>query len=593
MSESAGPAEIYRQRLSERQQAAAAEQQRHLTIGNLRLFTGIGAAVMGWMVFAQRTISPWWLVLPVVAFGVLAAWHSRVLRRRTIAERAVLFYQRGLARIEDQWTGMGEAGEEFRDAEHPYAEDLDLFGRGSLFELLNSARTHGGEAKLAGWLKNRSAADVIRERQDAVRELRTRLTLREDLFVLGEDARGKLRSDALVRWAETPRILPPLRIAAFVLNALLIAGLAVLNWKGIATPLLLAGAATAGFGYWMRMRVLAVISHADEAVHEIDLLRALLERLEKDTFESGRLRMLAESLRTAGAPPSAQIARLHGLAEWIDSRDNAAVRVIGPPLLMGTHLAFAVENWKAHSGAAVRRWIEAVSEMEALLSLAGYSYEHPADPFPELVDELVLEGEDLGHPLLEATRCVRNPVSLGHGPRLLLISGSNMSGKSTYLRTVGVNAVLAMAGSVVRAKRLRLCPLAIGASIRVSDSLQGGSSRFYAEITRLKQIVDLSAEGKASFFLLDEFLHGTNSHDRKIGAEGVLRELASRNTLGMVTTHDLALTTIADELGPRGANFHFEDHLEDGKLCFDYRLRKGVVSKSNALALMRSIGLEV
>ncbi len=590
---SQAPAEIYRQRLEERKALAAREQRQHITIGNVRLLVGIGAAAIAWMVFAQKTLPGWCLLLPVLAFVPLAVWHERVVRRRAMADRAARFYERGLARIEDRWTGTGEPGDEFEDPEHPYAADLDLFGKGSLFELLNAARTHGGEERLASWLKGGAARETILARQEAVTELREKLDLREHVFTLGEEARGKLRSRALVDWAESPAVLPAWRGLALAANVLLLAGFLFWSRTGLVTGVMLAGAATAAVGFLLRPRVLAVLVHVEEAVEEISLLRGLLRRLEVESFSSELPRRLSESLRGLGEPPSVPIARLYRLKELIDSRDNVAMRTIGPPLLYGTHLAFAVERWKARNGPQVRRWIDAVSEMEALLSLAAYSYEHPADPFPEIAAERVFDGEQLGHPLLEASKCVRNPAYLAPEPRLLVISGSNMSGKSTYLRTVGINAVLAMAGGVVRAGRLRLCPLAVGASIRINDSLQGGSSRFYAEITRLKQIVDLTVDGGGALFLLDEFLGGTNSHDRRIGAEGVLRALVARGALGMVTTHDLALTAIAENLGPAAANFHFEDTMRDGRLIFDYRLRPGVVLKSNALELMRSIGLEV
>jgi DNA mismatch repair ATPase MutS len=229
------------------------------------------------------------------------------------------------------------------------------------------------------------------------------------------------------------------------------------------------------------------------------------------------------------------------------------------------------------------------------MSLAGYSYEHPRDPLPQLAEVSGgwFEAEALGHPLMPDEQCVRNDVRLGGDLRLLIVSGSNMSGKSTLLRAVGLNAVLAWAGAPVRAARLRISPLAVGASIRVLDSLQDGRSRFYAEITRLRQIVGLADGSRTVLFLLDELLSGTNSHDRKIGAAAIIRMLVERGALGLITTHDLALAGIAEELPGAAVNVHFADALEDGRLHFDYRLREGVVERSNALDLMRSVGLEV
>jgi DNA mismatch repair ATPase MutS len=235
-----------------------------------------------------------------------------------------------------------------------------------------------------------------------------------------------------------------------------------------------------------------------------------------------------------------------------------------------------------------------VGEFEALSSLAGYAYEHPADPFPEITDEeRVLDAEEVGHPLMAAARSVPNSIRLAGPLQLLVVSGSNMSGKSTLLRTIGVNVLLALAGAPVRARRMRLSPLAIGATIRIHDSLQAGTSRFYAEIQRIRQVMDLTNETLPVLFLFDEILHGTNSHDRAIGAEAIVRSFLKRGAIGLVTTHDLALTKVAESLAPHAANVHFEDELRDGKLVFDYRMKSGVVQKSNALELMKAVGIEV
>jgi DNA mismatch repair ATPase MutS len=245
-------------------------------------------------------------------------------------------------------------------------------------------------------------------------------------------------------------------------------------------------------------------------------------------------------------------------------------------------------------GPDLGRWIDAVGEFEALSAFAALSYEHPEYAFPEIVEEApCLEATAIGHPLLPVSRCVRNDVMLSGENQALIVSGSNMSGKSTLLRTVGVNVVLALAGSPVCAERLRLSPLAIGASIRIQDSLMEGSSRFYSEILRLRQITELTRGGLPVLFLLDEILNGTNSHDRGIGAEAVVRNLVEGGAIGLVTTHDLALTRLAEALAPRVANVHFQDHLANGVIAFDYRMHPGIVTKSNALELMRAVGLNV
>ena len=258
------------------------------------------------------------------------------------------------------------------------------------------------------------------------------------------------------------------------------------------------------------------------------------------------------------------------------------------------HIAAAIERWRRRFGASVPVWLNVVGEYEALNSLAAYAYEHPADPFPAFLENApgaVFDGTQLGHPLVAAAQMVRNDVQLADRVRLLIVSGSNMSGKSTLLRTVGINAVMAMAGAPVRAGRLTLTPLSIGATLHVQDSLQAGRSRFFTEITRVRQIADLAGRQPQLLFLLDELFQGTNSHDRKVGASAVLQSLVTRGAIGLITTHDLALTAIADELGGRALNVHFQDEFRGNQMVFDYKMRPGPVTHSNALALMRAVGL--
>jgi DNA mismatch repair ATPase MutS len=262
--------------------------------------------------------------------------------------------------------------------------------------------------------------------------------------------------------------------------------------------------------------------------------------------------------------------------------------------LYSLHVALAAERWRHTHGKVIRQWVAALGEFEALSSLAGYSYEHPQDPFPELIEgTAAFTAVALGHPLIAAAKCVRNSVSLAGTTRMLLVSGSNMSGKSTLLRTVGINTVLAMAGAPVRAQSLQLTPLQVGASIRVNDSLHEGSSRFYAEITRLRAIYALLEQQPSLLFLLDELLQGTNSKDRLIGAEGIVRAFVAGGAVGLVSTHDLALTSIGGLPAGTLRNVHFQDDLSEGQMRFDFTLRDGIVTKSNGIELMRAIGLKV
>jgi hypothetical protein len=590
------PRAEYTGRLEARRASVARHERRHRTMGNLRLLVAVVAAVIAWMAFAEGALSGWWLLVPAAVFATLAVIHDHVLRDRRAAGRAVVYYEKALARLDNRWMGTGEAGDRFADPAHPYSADLDLFGKGSLFEFLSIARTHMGEDILANWLAGPASPDAVRERQAAVEELRPRLDLREDLAVLGEEVRSDVHPEALAAWGEAPARFTShwQRVGAAALTAAGLATAVIWAVTGERIPFLLTVMLEGGFLFHTRKAVARAAQEVEAAAHDLALLALVFERLERERFDTPLLARLGKEMEVQGQPPSLRLARLARLMEMLDSRHNLFVRMLEPVVLWTVHLTFAIEAWRRQTGPKLRRWLVAVGEMEALGSLAGYAWEHPADPFPELdPGSPCFDGEGLAHPLLAEERAVPNDVRLGGQPCVLVVSGSNMSGKSTLLRTVGVNAVLALAGAPVRARRLRLSPLQVGASIRVVDSLQGGSSRFYAEILRLRRIVDLTREGPPVLFLLDEFLHGTNSHDRRIGAEAIVRGLVERGAMGLVTTHDLALAHIADALGPRGANVHFEDRLEDGKLYFDYRLRPGVVTHSNALELMRSVGLEV
>jgi DNA mismatch repair ATPase MutS len=381
------------------------------------------------------------------------------------------------------------------------------------------------------------------------------------------------------------------RVLAFCLPWLSLILLSARQWPWCLSAL----AIQYGLGRFYRRRVQKVTRTVGVVQHDLKCIAEMFECLEAENFNSARLRPM-DGDQGGGLCASEVIQRLATLYSWIASRGNPLVAALRGWFLLETQVAFAVEAWRAQFGVMVEPWLRRLGEIEALSSLAGYAFEHPADPFPELLPASTpaqIQAEDLRHPLMAEARCVGNDLSLGPDCRLIVVSGSNMSGKSTYLRTLGVNLVLALAGAPVRARKFRMTHLRIGASIRTVDSLQEGISRFYAEIIRLGQIVKLAGQETPLVFLLDEILAGTNSHDRRIGAGCVARNLVERGALGLITTHDLALARIAEEIQPPGANYHFADEILNGKMSFDYRLRPGVVQKSNALELMRSVGLDV
>jgi hypothetical protein len=569
---------------------------------------------------------------PAMLFVWLVRRHDQVLRSRDAASKGIAFYERGLARLEDRWVGTGEPGERFRDDGHVYANDLDLFGRGSLFELLSLARTRTGEEALARWLTSPADASEIQARQDAVEELSPALDLREQLALAGADVRASVQTDRLLDWAESPMSRHRgLRVFTWVFTAAVLLAIPYVAITGAWWVLVTVAALQAIVFRRLREQMNAIlsakdlgpVSHfvADALSHrtsDLAALAELLRHLERPPFACSLLAALRSSLTAEGRPASRIIRRLQRLSEIHDSQKNAglvplalflsgkialaliALSVAAVLQLVRPHIALAVGRWRTQHGADVRVWVEAVAHFEALSSLSCYRYERNEDPFPEIVPTGhatgpigVFEGIQLGHPLLPRATMVRNDVCLGGDTQLLVVSGSNMSGKSTLLRTVGINAVLALAGAPVRAASLRLSLLAIGGTLRIQDSLQEGRSRFYAEITRIRNLADIANGPRPLLFLLDELFHGTNSHDRLQGAAGVLQSLLNRGAIGLITTHDLALTSVADELSPRAANVHFADWFEKDDIRFDYRMKPGPVTRSNALALMRAVGLDV
>jgi hypothetical protein len=433
---------------------------------------------------------------------------------------------------------------------------------------------------------------------------------RERLFAAGESVRVGVHPKWLAQWGEMKpelgaKALRPVMLALALLWIAsgiywMVSGLesqapglnwiATGNWHWFVaiTVLNLATGRFVGAG------VLPFVRATEGAGVDLKLLAGVLEVLEQEPFQAPLLRKLQDGLRIHGTAPSAAIRGLARIVTFAESRRNLLVRIANRPTFYVAQAAFAAEAWRARYGAAIRGWLAIVGEMEALTALSAFAFEHPATVFPEFVEPgPCFEAEGFTHPLLPVSRAVRNDLRLNSDLRLLLVSGPNMAGKSTFVRAAGINAVLAQCGSPVEAERLRMSPLLIGASICVLDSLQGGVSRFYAEIQRLKTIFDLTRGPAHVMFLLDELLSGTNSHDRLVGTQFLVRALAGQGAVGLITTHDLALTEIPETASGAAMNCHFEDHLEDGQLKFDYRLKPGVVRTSNALKLMQSIGLAV
>jgi hypothetical protein len=607
-----GPAPEYRSRLTalEREESALKKRDGHYVAAKIAVLAA-GALIAAWLMKYAPSRLPLLLIVLAI-FALVFVLHERVLRRLRITRQRKHFYERGLARLEGRWPGTGRQGEQFLQASHPYARDLDLFGKGGLFELLCTARTSAGEQKLASWLLAAAPLSEIALRQAAVTELAPRTDFQERMALAAEDiqAESATTPEALAAWAEsapktaaanTGLLLLCLALAVcWVLSVLLwmlsrLDALPLWHWGAIALGFTVLNAS---FSRVWRKRTEAAADAVVAAGHELPLIAAVFHAIEQERLTSPKLAGLQARLISAGLSPSRAIAKLNTCREWIVGAQNLMVWTIDPVVFWKQQWVWAAERWRSRYGSSVREWMNAAAEIEALLALAIFTSEHPGYVFPEFASQgPYLEAEDLAHPLIEG-RAVGNDVKLGkaHGDagpglRLIIISGPNMAGKSTFTRSVGVNALLAQAGAPVRARRMVLSELQVAASICVLDSLQGGLSRFYAEITRIKQIYDLTGRDLPVLFLMDELLSGTNSHDRRVGTESIVRGLMRHRAVGIVTTHDLALTAIVDTLTGQAANYHFGDTFAAGKLSFDYRLSPGIAETTNALQLMKSIGL--
>ncbi len=581
--------------LAARQQAAKEHERRHLNFGYLRLAIGAMLAYSGWLALSSPDDVPWPFLIHLVLFFGATMVHSRVIRRMEQAQRAVDHYQRGLARLQGDFSKAVSKGDRFNDPHHPFSGDLDLFGAGGLFERMCHARTKEGESILAGWLLRMDGPPVAPRRLAAAEELAERLDLREQLAVLGPDLKAALHPAALRAWAvDDSQLFPKAAVWLYWANGVSVLCVIASLYFWILSPLALAAMVSAGVAGLYRGRVAETLQTTSQAGLDLRVLEGALKLLEESAFTSEMMVEVQARIRRDGAAASERIAKLAHLAEWIDSLDNAAFKLLDLLFLFSLHFSRAADRWRRENGAMVDTWLTASGEFEALCSVAAFHFENPDTVAPSWeTGAPTLAGTALRHPLIDRAKAVVNDASLDAGHRLLVVSGSNMSGKSTFLRTIGLNVVLAHAGARVPAGSLRLTPLRLGASIRTVDSLQEGASRFYAELQRLKAVVDLSLGERKLLFLLDELLSGTNSHDRKIGAEGIVETLLRRGSIGLVTTHDLALAAIAERAENQAVNVHFEDQIIDGRIQFDYRMKPGVVKTSNALALMRAVGLDV
>lgn len=547
--------------------------------------------------YSAKRNAPVWL--PVLFLAPVAWSWRRLLQVRREASRfsrLQRFYQSGVERLTGDWPGKGASGEEFEPPAHLYARDLNLFGSGSMFELLCTARTQVGRRKLASYLLDLPEQTETLARQEAVKQLAPQSALRDEICLLGQYSFQRSEWEPFREWLESRSITVP-RAVPWILAA--ISGGLVLSvlipwlappgaglWSRVAPYLLSLAIAQTGLAIWLRPKVRSLPDRARGIAGELAVLRDGLALLEAQSFDSAKLGDLTHRVKGAAGA----IHRLDRLTRALQQCNQEWFYAISRALLLDKQLALAIERWKIRHAKDLPVWLDAWAEFEALNALACYTHEHPEDVFPQMLNGAPeFEAAGLGHPLLHD--CVRNDVQLGNGRRFYLVSGSNMAGKSTFLRAIAINAVLGSAGAPVRARMARQSSFAVCASVSIVDSLGEGKSKFMAEVDRLRETLCAASGPKPVLFAIDEILSGTNSRDRRVAAESFLRALIGAGAIGALSTHDLALAEIAEDPDLGGSNVHMESRDASDPFAFDYLLKPGVSTHSNALAIARMAGV--
>jgi hypothetical protein len=589
------------------------EQRRQSAVlAKLRLATFLPAvvAVVWWLGFSGGIPAFAAGVLLLLAFGVLVLRHARVEERAAWFEALRLVNARGSARLARNWDALPPAPPlpAVDVSGHPYAIDLDVFGRASLFQWIGPAATEAGQLTLATWLLSGAAPAEINARQPAIAELASLDGWREELGAFGVLAAGERRDSigTFLRWAESPgpalRGIRVIQAAVYVIVACLWI-LGGLHFSGVmpnglwGIPLLT--------GLVLSFATVGPVSRAfDQAgagERTLAQYAGIFGHVAAQPFKSPRLGAVQQRMTAEGRPAADAMRVLNRILSFADLRRGAAMLhfLIQALTLWDFHCLFALEGWRRGAGSRVRGWFKATGELDALSCLATIRHDNPHWCFPKLSSgssDRVYRAVGLGHPLLPEDRRVANDVELGPPGTVLLVTGSNMSGKSTLLRAIGANAVLAQCGAPVCATSLQLPPCDVQTSIRIQDSLEHGVSYFMAALARLKGVVDAAERepgDRALLYLLDEILQGTNSAERGIAVQAVARHLLDAGAIGAMTTHDLNLAG-EEPLRSTAHLVHFTEIVDpDGTMRFDYRLRQGIATSRNALRLMQLIGIDI
>ena len=534
----------------------------------------------------------------VIPFLVLIKVHNRLFSRKQWLEVRADLLRKELKGLEHDYSGF-DGGREFIDAGHLYSFDIDLFGGKSLFQAMNRTCTGVGKQTLAHWLQNHLRdKQQIEERQACVRDLCGRMDFREEFSITGHIS-GSSKNDVaeVVEWAAADATLAHSAVFKMlvwgvpVVNILLLAGglsgLISMSWFGLALGLFV----ILSFGVVKRATMYQ--EEYGKKLKVLSVYARLIARMQREDWQAAGIRQLLARLEINGKYPDKALQELTRELDRLDLRNNQLLYVV----LEGTMFfqlrqLMRIEQWRLRYGRYLEGWLQAVGEMDALCSLAAFAYNHPRYVYPQITDRpFCFVAREMGHPLMRETQCVKNDACIPARPYFLIVTGANMAGKSTYLRTIGVNYLLACVGAPVCCEELRIYTAQLITSLRTSDSLSDNESYFFAELKRLKRIIDLLEQGEELFIILDEILKGTNSADKQKGSFNLIKQFVKLKANGIIATHDLLLGELEHHFPDEIRNYCFEADIADNELTFSYRIREGIAQNMNACFLMKKMGI--
>lgn len=592
------PENHYTERLSLTEGQLQQVKKQIFRISMLRLALFIAGIAGLYFFFNQTTLLIICICLTFLPLFILVKIHNRFFIRKEWLETQARIIQEELQALSGDYSSF-EDGKEYVNPEHPYSFDLDIFGRRSLFQSINRTCTFFGKNRLAEWLQNHLHKKTsIEKRQEMIREISEHTLFREQFRVAGLVHHGQ-SSDAekIQAWSQSPaQYLHAGWVKAFiwgvpVINSLLLitslAGWTSFSWLGLSFGIFLV------LSFGIIKRATYIQETYGKQLKSLNGYARLIALAKAENWKSAGMQELMERFNLNGQSPIQALQQLSKELDRLDLRNNQFLYVLlEGSIFFQLQEIVRIERWKARYGQHISKWLETVGELDALCSLGTFAYNHPQYTYPELTEKpFCFLATQMGHPLMPASQCVKNDATIPSRPFFLIITGANMAGKSTYLRTIGVNYLLACIGAPVCCERLKLHPNQLITSLRTSDSLSDNESYFFAELKRLKRIIDLLNQGQQLFIILDEILKGTNSMDKQKGSFDLIRQFMQLKANGIIATHDLLLGSLIKQFPEEIRNYCFEADIKENELTFSYKLREGVAQNMNACFLMKKMGI--